>query len=536
MIVTQHNARRTLFGALFLTMMTAVVPTALAQTTVKAVMASDIKVFDPIFSATNIARIHGYMVWDTLLSLDANFQVRPQMVDRWTISDDKLTYTFFLRDGLVWNDGLPVTADDCIASIKRWAVRDPMGQKLAEFTREYRAINARSFSIVLKEPYGLVLNSLAKQAIPVPFMMPKRLAETDPYKQIPEIVGSGPFVFMKDEWRPGEKVVYTKNPRYKPRSEPASGLAGGKVVNVDRVEWLAIPDPQTALNALLAGEVDLLERVSVDLLPLAEKNPGVKLWPEGTATNYYMRLNWLHAPFNNAKIRQAAAMALSQEDYLVGLNGNPKFYRVCKSVYPCGTPYASDEGTQGWLEGNAQRARKMLQDAGYDGTPVVFLATTDIPITNNGGQITKSLLERAGFKVNVQSMDYQTLALRSTKKDRPSEGGWSAFLGAPSATDITDPFMNQNLLSNCDKARPGWPCDETMERLRNSFARETVPEKRKEIAAAVQKHFLETWTFIQLGEFFHVGGVRANLTVPPRAAVPVFWGVSRQSPRPGAAR
>ena len=179
--------------------------TALAQTTVKAVMASDIKVFDPIFSATNIARIHGYMVWDTLLSLDANFQVRPQMVDRWTISDDKLTYTFFLRDGLVWNDGLPVTAEDCIASIKRWAVRDPMGQKLAEFTREYRAINARSFSIVLKEPYGLVLNSLAKQAIPVPFMMPKRLAETDPYKQIPELGGSGPFIFMKDEWRPGEK-------------------------------------------------------------------------------------------------------------------------------------------------------------------------------------------------------------------------------------------------------------------------------------------------------------------------------------------
>lgn len=522
-----RHARKIIMAALAAISINAVAAAAFSQTTVKAVMASDIKVFDPIFSAANIARIHGYMVWDTLLAFDANFQVRPQMVDRWTISDDKLIYTFTLRDGLEWNDGSPVTAEDCVASLKRWVVRDPMGQKLATFIGEYRIVNAKTFSLHLKEPYGLVLESLAKQAIPVPFMMPKRLAETDPYKQIGEIVGSGPFVFMKDEWRPGEKVVYTKNPRYKPRSEPASGLAGGKVVQIDRVEWLAIPDPQTALNALLAGEVDMLERVAVDLLPLAEKNPAAKLWPESTATDYYMRLNWLHPPFNDVRMRRAAAMALSQEDYLIGLNGNPKFFRVCKSIYPCGTPYSSEEGTRDWLEGNAQRARKMLQEAGYDGTPVVFMTTTDIPITNNAGQITKTLLERAGFKVEVQAMDYQSLALRMTKKDRPSEGGWSAFLGAPSSIDIVDPFINQNMLSNCDKARPGWPCDEVMERLRDSFARETSAEKRKEIAAAVQKHFLETWTYIQLGEFFHVGAVKTNLKVPPRSAVPVFWGISR---------
>jgi peptide/nickel transport system substrate-binding protein len=491
-------------------------------------MHTDIKIFDPIWSHANIARIHGYMVWDTLFALDAAFQVRPQMVDTWTVSEDRMTYDFRLRAGLEWNDGTPVTAEDCVASIRRWAARDPMGQKLLELSRAIEATGPDSFRIALKEPFGLVLESLAKQAIPVPFMMPKRLAETDPFKQITEIVGSGPFEFRKDEWRPGEKVAYARNPRYRPRAEPASGLAGGKVVKVDRVEWLAISDPQTAFNALRAGEIDLIERVAADLLGVAEKTRDVSLWPESAATSYLLRLNWLHAPFNDKRIRAAAAMALNQEDFLEALNGNPRFSRVCKSVFPCGSPHASDEGTQGWLESNAQRARQMLRDAGYDNTPVVFLQTTDIPITNNAGPVVKSLLERAGFRVQVQAMDWQTMAARLNRKEPPSEGGWNAYLAAPPATDMVDPFINQNLLSTCGRARVGWPCDESMERLRDIYARTTDPARRQTIAAEVQRHFLDVWTYVPIGEFFHVGAVRSSIDVPPRAAVPVFWDITRR--------
>jgi len=499
-----------------------------AQTTVRAVMHTDIKIFDPIWSHANIARIHGYMVWDTLFALDAAFQVRPQMVDTWTVSDDRLVYDFRLRPGLEWNDGSPVTGEDCVASIRRWAARDPMGQKLLELSRAIEATGADSFRITLKEPFGLVLEALAKQAIPVPFMMPKRLAETDPFKQITEMVGSGPFEFRKDEWRPGEKVVYARNPRYRPRTEPASGLAGGKVARVDRVEWLAISDPQTAFNALRAGEIDMVERVAADLLGLAEKTRDVALWPESAATSYLLRLNWLHPPFNDKRLRAAAAMALAQEDLLEALNGNPKFSRPCKSVFPCGSPHASDAGTQGWLEGNAQRARQMLRDAGYDNTPVVFLQTTDIPITNNAGPVVKALLERAGFRVQVQAMDWQTMAARLNRKEAPAEGGWNAYLAAPPSTDMGDPFINQNLLSTCGRARVGWPCDDAMETLRDAYARATDPARRAEIAAETQRHFLDVWTYVPIGEFFHVGAVRTALDVPPRAAIPVFWGIARR--------
>src|SRR5882724_6868524 len=222
-------------------------PAAAAQTN-KAVMHSDVKLLDPIWTTAYIQRNFGYMVWDTLFAMDDKFEVKPQMVDKWSVSDDKLTWTFTLRDGLEWSNGTPVTAEDCIASIKRWAAKDSMGQKMMGSVAGLEAVDAKTFRMKMKEPYGLVLQSLGKPSSNVPFMMPKKTAETDPNTQIKveDVIGSGPFIFRADEWKPGEKTVYVKNPKYKPRSEPASGLAGGKVAKVDRIEWIWIPDIQTA--------------------------------------------------------------------------------------------------------------------------------------------------------------------------------------------------------------------------------------------------------------------------------------------------
>ena len=252
----------------------AVAPFASAQT-FKVVMHSDLKVLDPIWSGAYIVRNHGYMIYDTLFAMDANFQIKPQMVDKWETSADGLTWTFTLRDGLEWHDGKPVTAEDCVASLKRWSARDSMGQKLAQSLQEYKVVDAKTFQIVLKEKFGPVIESIGKPSVVVPFMMPKRVAETDPFKQIEDYTGSGPFILKKDEWKPGEKTVYVKNPKYKPRSEPMSGLAGGKVVSLDRVEWVWIQDPTTQINALLNGEVDMLETVNYDSLPLVEKDKNI---------------------------------------------------------------------------------------------------------------------------------------------------------------------------------------------------------------------------------------------------------------------
>src|SRR6185437_18859 len=202
--------------------------------TITAVMHSDLRLLDPIMTTAYIQRDFGYMVFDTLLATDSNFKIRPQMAD-WKISDDKLAYTFTLRDGLKWHDGPPVTAEDCVASLKRWGKVDGMGQRLMENTASIEAADPKTIVLKLKQPYGLVLDTLGKPSSVVPFMMPKRLAETPPGQQIAEQIGSGPFKFVKAEFQPGVKAVFEKNADYVPRKEPASWTSGGKVVKVDRV-------------------------------------------------------------------------------------------------------------------------------------------------------------------------------------------------------------------------------------------------------------------------------------------------------------
>ena len=497
--------------------------------TVRVVMHSDLKVLDPIWSGAYIVRNHGYMVYDTLFAMDESFQIKPQMVESWTASDDGKTWTFKLRDGLEWHDGTPVTAEDCIASLKRWAVRDSMGLKLSQALQEYKVVDPRTFQLVLKEKFGPVLESIGKPSVVVPFMMPKRVAETDPYKQIEDYTGSGPFILKKDEWKPGEKTVYVKNPKYKPRAEPMSGLAGGKVVGVDRVEWVWIPDTETQVNALQRGEIDYIESVNYDSLPILEKDKNIRIIKGRTSNQYVFRMNWLIPPFNNVKIRQAAMVALGQEEFLQANIGDNRFYRTCKALFTCGTPLASEVGMENVLNGNAQKAREMLKEAGYDGTVVVMPQPSDLNVIKQLPIVAKAQLERAGFKVEVQPSDWTTMVNRLvTKKGPPSEGGWTAFATSWTQVDILDPLMTPYLAATCDKARAGWPCDEKMEKLRDAYVQAATPEEKKKAAEEVQRHFVEIVTHVHLGEWFGVSAVRSNIgtmAVPP--PVTVFWGVTK---------
>src|SRR5476649_1256032 len=310
-----------------------------AAQTIKAVMHSDVKILDPIWTTAYIQRNFGYMVWDTLFAMDEKFDVKPQMLDKYDLSADKLTWTFTLRDGLVWSDGKPVTSEDCIASIKRWAAKDSMGQKMMGSVADFEKVDDKTFKMKMKEPYGLVLQSLGKPSSNVPFMMPKQTAETDANTQIKveDVIGSGPFIFVAGEWKPGEKIVFIKNTKYKPRSEPASGLAGGKVVKVDRVEWIAMPDVQTQVAAIQNGEIDMIEAPGHDLLPLLAKDKNVKIVDYNPLGNQYvMRFNSTLKPFDNAKIRHAVLVAFGQEDFLKATIGDSKYYKVCKPVFICG--------------------------------------------------------------------------------------------------------------------------------------------------------------------------------------------------------
>ncbi|HEV8502173.1 MAG TPA: ABC transporter substrate-binding protein [Casimicrobiaceae bacterium] len=497
--------------------------------TIRAVMNSDLKIVDPIWTTAYITRDHGYMIYDTLFATDANGNVQPQMVDRYTVSADGLVYTLTLRDGLLWHDGKPVTSDDCIASIRRWGAKDATGQKMMSFVKGFEAVDARTFRIVLSSPTGLVLLGLGKPSSLVPFMMPKRVADTSPDQQITDFTGSGPFVFAKDEWKPGDKAVYVKFDKYRPRSEPPSGLAGGKVVKVDRVEWQAIPDQQTAINALLAGEIDFIEQPAHDLLPLVEKDPNIAVVDINPLGNQYsMRFNSTAKPFDDPRVRQAVLYALNQEDFLKATVGNPKYYKVCKALFICGTPLASTKGMEGLFESNFARSKALLKEAGYDGTPIVLLHSTDLQVLANLGPVAKSLLERGGFRVDMQSMDWQSVVARRAKKDPPSQGGWHAMLTSWVSADVLNPVMTAFLNASCDKAAFGWPCDAQMEKLRDDFARETDPAKQKAIAEAVQARWIENPTHAILGQWYQPALMRRNLDGIVVSPVTVFWNMTKR--------
>jgi len=294
------------------------------------------RILDPHFTTSFTTRDLGYLVFDTLFAVDDHFEPKPQMVESYKLSDDKLTYIFVLRPGLKWHDGQPVTAADCVASIRRWASRDSMGQTLTKFIASLDAADAATIKLVLKEPYGLVLDSLAKVGAPVPFMMPERIAKTPGNEQVKEIIGPGPYKLRADLHEPGVKIVLERFADYKPRSEPPVWASGAKLAKIDRIEMLGMPDAQTQVSALIKDEVDYLERVPADLLPLFDAKSGAKAEVVGAlGFQAVMRMNHLQPPFDNVKVRQAIALAVDRTQYAAVVAGDPKFATDCAAIFGC---------------------------------------------------------------------------------------------------------------------------------------------------------------------------------------------------------
>jgi peptide/nickel transport system substrate-binding protein len=498
--------------------------------TITAVMHSDLRVIDPGFTTAYITRDHGYMVYDTLLATDSNFKIQPQMAD-WKVSDDKLTYTFTLRDGLKWHDGPPVTAEDCVASLKRWGRNDAMGQKLMDFTASIDVIDAKTFALKLKEPYGLVLESIGKPSSLTPFMMPKRLAETPAGQQIKEQIGSGPFKFVQAEFQPGVKAVYEKFTDYVPRKEPSNWTSGGKMVKVDRVEWITMPDAQTAVNALQSGDIDFMENLPFDLLPVLEANKDIKI----DVLNKFGfqtlgRMNFLYPPFDNVKVRRAAFLAIKQKDVLDALVGNAKYQKICGAIFVCDTPLESDVGAETLVKGNGMaEAKKLLAESGYDGTPIVIMAPGDVTTLKAQPIVAAQLLREAGFKVDLQATDWQTVVTRRASQKPPKEGGWNMFFTNWVAADVSNPVANASVGGRGKNGGWfGWSEDAKVEELRDKFARSGSADEQKKIATELQKHAYEQVIYIPLGQYTIPSGWRKSLTgVVDGPATPVFWNIDK---------
>ncbi|HEX2829357.1 MAG TPA: ABC transporter substrate-binding protein [Burkholderiales bacterium] len=506
-------------------------PAAHAQQKVlKFIPQADLRILDPITTTAYITRNHGYMVYDTLFAMDEKFQVKPQMVDKYEVSKDGLTYSFTLRDGLKFHDGQPVRSADCIASIDRWSKRDALGQKLAEATASWAAVNDKTFTLKLKKPFPLALEALAKPSSNVPFIMPERIAKTDAFKNIEDATGSGPFRFVRNEWVPGNKVVYVKNTDYVPRKEPPSWASGGKVVKVDRVEWIYIPDSATAAAALNAGEADWWEQLPPDLIPLLTKNKQItvkNIDPLGSMG--MIRFNFLHPPFNNPKMRQALLYAVNQQDYVIGIAGDPKNGHPCYSYFTCGTPLASEVSADP-LKGkrDLDKAKALIKEAGYKGEKIVIIDATDQPIVHSQSLLTLEMLKKLGLNAEIQAGDWGTLITRRAVKEPPEKGGWNIFHTWLVGPDMVNPAVNFPIRGTGDKAWFGWPTDQRLEELREAWFNSNDAAASKKAATAVQQRAFEFVPFIPTGQFILPTAYRSNISGVIIAPVSFLWNVEKK--------
>jgi peptide/nickel transport system substrate-binding protein len=357
-------------------------------------------------------------------------------------------------------------------------------------------------------------------------MMREQEAMTDPNEQVKVVIGSGPFKFLPNEWVPGSKVVYERNPDYVPRKEPPSGMAGGKVVKIDRVEWLAM-DAQTAIAALMAGEIDLYETPPLDLLPQLQSAPGVKIEVTNQLGNVgLMRLNYLNPPFDNVKARQAVLAAVNQETYMRAMVGNPQYYKSCGTLFTCGSAMDVDTDAEKGTKPNLDLAKQLLKESGYDGKPVVILQPTDIPVLNNAALVTAQTLRSIGMNVELAASDWGAVVTRRAVKKPVAEGGWNIFITWAGGNSVASPIALAAHAATGDKAWFGWPSNETQEQLRNEWAAAPTLEARREVAKKLQHNAYSYVQHVQIGQWVSPVAYRDRVKgLLPVPEVLPFWNI-----------
>ena len=496
----------------------------------KFIPQSDLTVLDPHWTTAYVTRNHAFMVFDTLYGTDGQYKASPQMVAGHTTDNDGKLWRLTLRDGLMFHDGTPVLAKDCVASIKRWGKRDAFGQALLAATDDLSADGDKVIVFRLNHVFPLLPDALGKNTTYMPAIMPERLAQTDAMTQVPEMVGSGPFRFVADERVPGALAVYRKFDGYKPLpSGTADWTAGPKIVHLDRVEWRTTPDPATAAAALQNGEADWWDYATADLLPLLRRARGLKVAiQDPTGQIAIMRMNQLQPPFDNPAIRRALLGAVDQSDYMQAVVGtDPALWHDKVGVFCPGTPLANDTG-MGVLTGKRDMAKVKadLAAAGYKGEKVALLVATDFPVLKAMADVGADMMTKAGMNVDYQALDWGTVLTRRTSKEPVDKGGWSVFFTAWAGTDMLTPAGHISLRGNGQDGWFGWPTAPKIEALRTQWFNDPDAASQKATADALQQQVLEDVPYVPLGQYLQATAYRDTLQGVLNGFA-IFWNVQK---------
>jgi len=498
-----------------------------AQKTITFVPHADLASLDPVWTTADITRNFSLAVYDTLYGFDAEFAVQPQMVAGDSVSDDGKEWILTLRNGLKFHDGRPVLARDCVATIKRFGQRDPMGTALMARTDEITAPSDKTIRIRLKNPFPLLTYALAQVYCAI---MPERLAQTDANTQVTEAMGSGPFKFLAAERVPGQRVVYEKNPDYVPREDGKPSFnAGPKIVYVDRVVWNFVQDPGTAAAALQQGEVDWWENPPIDLVPQlkGDKNLVVAV-KDRTGEIGCLRFNHLFPPFDKPAVRRAVLSAIDQKEVITAFAGAvPGLIKTDVGLFVPGTPLASDVGveiTRGRKD--YDKIKQELAAAGYNGEKIVVLAATTIPSIWAEASVASDVLQKIGMNVDLQALEWGAVVSRRAVQEPPDHGGWNIFYTYLGGFNNISPGPNIAIRGTGTKAWFGWPTDPEMEKLRDAWFEAPDLAAQQKLCRDMQSHFWQNPGYVPLGMYDQPTAFHSYLE-DVHDGWPQFYGVRR---------
>ena len=503
---------------------------AAADTTLKFVPYADLALLDPILTSNYVTRNHALMIFDTLYGIDAGYRAKPQMVAGHVDENDGKAWTLTLRDGLAFHDGTPVLARDVVASLKRWGRRDSFGGALFAALDELSATSDKVLRFRFKVPFPLLPDALGKPTSYLPAIMPERLASTDAYKPVTEMVGSGPYRFVAGERVPGALAVYRRFDGYVPRPEgEVSFTAGPRIAHFDRVEWHTIPDGASAAGALASGEIDWWEQPNVDLVPQLSRRRDLRVEVIETAGLIgQIRYNHLNPPFDDPAVCRAVLGAVDQSDMMDAVAGtDPGIRRGTVGIFTRDGPFGSDAGMAP-MKGppDIARSRRELDAAGYKGEKVVLLSGTDVPRINAICEVMNDVCHKLGMNVDYVATDWGTVNQRILAQKPVAQGGWSMFGVFVGGLDVLSPAYHNSIRGNGKAGIPSWLTDAPLETMRETWFRAPDLAAQQAIAATMQERAVSVGAYIPCGIYFQPSAYRASLK-GMLTGLPQFTGVRR---------
>jgi peptide/nickel transport system substrate-binding protein len=422
--------------------------------------------------------------------MNSRLEIVPMLVDRWTRSRDRLTYTFTLRRGIKFHDGTDLTSEDVVASLTRWGRVALSGRRTFAFVDSVTAPDPLTVVIRLREPYALLLTELGSFVPPMAVIYPKEVVKEAGVGPIRRFIGTGPYRFV--EHVPDRHIQLDRFEGYRPRAERGDGFAGRKEAHLSRIYFHPVPDAATRIAGVRRGDYHIAMLIPADDYDRLQRDPTFTLFidppiPLGLYTGFNMQVGVM----TDVRIRQAFNAALDNEAIMRAAIGNPRLRRVEPGLMPREHPMWTDAGREFFNVNDPARARRLLQEAGYRGQPLRWLTTMEIPLAGISAQVAKPMLERVGFNVELQFVDWATLLTRRGRLDL-----WDVF--STGLAMVPDPTF----LLSLSPAWAGRYESRDMQAMLMLMRHHTDPRVRMDIWKRAQRQFYKDMPGVQHGFFF----------------------------------